>query len=289
MSLSLTIQDYQTPITPSWCPGCGNFGIWLAVRQAMVKLNIQPHEAVFTFDIGCNSNGANFIKGYILHGLHGRSLPPAEGVRWANHKLKAVIAIGGDGGGFGIGLAHFLHAVRRNVDILYITHDNQIYGLTTGQASPTSQKGAITKSTPFGNLEEPINPSALALSAGATWSARGFAGEPQHLVDLIIKGIQHPGFAHLNVFQPCVTFNPTNTFDWFRKRVYKLEGTGYQPTDRELAWQKARELGEKIPIGVLFAENQPTYEGQLPQLSKESLVEKKLGKVDLEKALEEFR
>lgn len=285
----LTIKSYETPITPTWCPGCGNHTIWIALRQALVKMGIEPHEVVFTFDIGCNSNGANFIKGYICHALHGRSVPPAEAIHWANHKLKAIIAFGGDGGGFGIGIGHFIHACRRNVDILYLTHDNQIYGLTTGQTSPTSEKGFISKSTPFGNLEDPINPSALALSCDATWVARGFAGEIQHLTDLIIKGIKHPGFAHLNVFQPCVTFNYLNTFDWFKKRIYKLEETDYQPNDREKAWQKAWEIGDKIPIGVLFEEIKPTYKEQLPQLEKEALVEKKLGQVDLSKAMMEFK
>ncbi len=289
MSESLTIKDFETKIAPTWCPGCGNHSIWLAVRQALVKMGVEPHEVVFTFDIGCNSNGANFIKGYICHALHGRSLPPAEGIRWANHKLKALIAFAGDGGGFGIGLSHFLHACRRNVDILYITHDNQIYGLTTGQTSPTSEKGFISKSTPFGNLEEPVNPSALAIISKATWVARGFAGEVQHLTDLIIQGIKHPGFAHLNILQPCVTFNYSNTFNWFKERIYKLEETDYQPNNCETALIKALEMNEKIPLGVLFQEQKPTYEGQIPQLNKEALVEKKLGKVDLSKAMEEFQ
>lgn len=289
MSESLTIKDFETKIAPTWCPGCGNYAIWLAVRQALVKLGIEPHEVVLTFDIGCNSNGANFIKGYICHALHGRSVPPAEAIRWANHKLKAVIAFAGDGGAYGIGLAHFLHACRRNVDILYITHDNQIYGLTTGQTSPTSEKGFISKSTPFGNLEEPVNPSALAIISQATWVARGFAGEVQHLTELIIQGIKHSGFAHLNVLQPCVTFNYLNTFNWFKERIYKLEEIDYQPNNRETALIKALEMNEKIPLGVLFQEQKPTYEGQIPQLNQEALVEKKLGKVDLSKAMEEFR
>lgn len=288
MTEKLTIKDYETPIKPTWCPGCGNHSIWIAIRQALVNLNIKPHEVVFGFDIGCNSNGANFIKGYVCHALHGRAVPPTEAIHWANHKLKAVIAFNGDGGGFGIGLHHFIHACRRNVDILYLTHDNQIYGLTTGQTSPTSVKGFITKSTPFGNLEEPINPSALAISSDATWVARGFAGEIQHLTDLIVKGIKHPGFAHLNVLQPCVTFNKLNTFEWFKQRVYKLEGTDYKPTDRKKAWEKSQET-DKLPIGLLFEETKETYREQIPQLAKEALVEKKLGNVDLTQAMKEFR
>jgi len=289
MSDNLTIKDYETPTRPTWCPGCGNHSIWVAVRQALVKLGIEPHEVVFTFDIGCNSNGANFYNGYICHALHGRAIPPAEAIRWTNHKLKAVIAFGGDGGGFGIGVGHFIHACKRNVDILYLTHDNQIYGLTTGQTSPTSEKGFVTKSTPFGNPEEPINPSALAISSNATWVARGFSGEINQLTDLIMQGIKHPGFAHLNVFQPCVTFNKLNTFEWFRKRVYKLEETDYQPNDKNKAWEKAWEMNDKIALGVLYQTKRPTYRDELPQLKNEALVEKKLGSVDLSKVLEEFK
>jgi len=289
MSDSLTIKDFETPIKPTWCPGCGNHSIWVAVRQALAKMGIEPHEVVFTFDIGCNSNGANFYHGYICHALHGRAVPPAEAIRWTNHKLKAVIAFGGDGGGFGIGVGHFIHACKRNVDILYLTHDNQIYGLTTGQTSPTSEKGMKTKSTPFGNPEEPVYPSALALAANATWIGRGFSGEINQLTDLIIKGIKHPGFAHLNVFQPCVTFNKVNTFEWFRKRVYKLEETDYKPTDKVKAWEKALEMGDKIPLGILYEIQKEIYLEQLPQLKNETLVEKKLGPIDLSRALKEFK
>ena len=285
----LNVKQYETCNSPTWCPGCGNNPILIAVRKALVNLGIEPHEVAFTFDIGCNSNGANFLNGYICHALHGRSLPPAEAIRLANHNLKAIISFAGDGGGFGIGIGHFIHACRRNIDILYLTHDNQIYGLTTGQTSPTSSKGVKTKSTPFGNPEEPVNPPALALSSRATWVARGFAGEINHLTSLIEKGIKHPGFAHLDVFQPCVTFNKLNTFDWFRKRVYKLEETDYKPNDKKKAWSKAWELDEKLPLGVLYEEKKETYKDQLPQLANEALVEKKLGSVDLTKAMEEYK
>jgi len=285
----LNIKNFETKICPTWCPGCGNYSIWVAVRQALVNLNIKPHEVAFTFDIGCNSNGANFLHGYICHALHGRALPPAEAIRLANHKLKAIIAFGGDGGGFGIGIGHFIHACRRNIDILYLTHDNQIYGLTAGQTSPTSEKGFKTKSTPFGNPEEPINPPALALSSEATWVARGFAGEIQHLTSLIEQGIKHPGFAHLDVFQTCVTFNKINTFEWFRSIVYKLEETDYLPNDKKKAWEKAWELNEKLPIGIFYEEKKETYKDHLPQLQNEALVEKKLSDVNLTKAMAEFK
>ncbi|MBU1036771.1 2-oxoacid ferredoxin oxidoreductase [Patescibacteria group bacterium] len=289
MPENLNIKSYETPVKPSWCPGCGNHAIWVALRQALVKMKIKPWEVAFTFGIGCNSNGANFIKGYILHALHGRPLPCAEAIRWTNHKLKAVIAIGGDGDSFGIGLSHFIHACRRNVDVLYLTHDNQIYGLTTGQTSPTSVKGFKSKSTPFGNIEEPINPLALALSNGASFVARGFAGETEHLTSLIINGIKHRGFALIDVFQPCITFNHLNTFAWFRERVYKLEETNYQPTNKKLAWQKSLELGHKIPLGLFYQERKATYFDELPQLKKEALVEKSLKNINLNKALEEYQ
>jgi 2-oxoglutarate/2-oxoacid ferredoxin oxidoreductase subunit beta len=289
MSDNLTIKNYETKVRPTWCPGCGNFTIWLALRQALVRLNLRPWEVAITFGIGCNSNGANFIEGYRLHSLHGRPVPCAEAIRWSNHKLKAVIAIGGDGDGFGIGLSHFLHACRRNVDILYLTHDNQIYGLTTGQVSPTTSKGMKTKSTPFGSIDEPLNPAALAITNGATFVARGFAGETEHLTNLIVAGIKHRGFSLVDVFQPCVTFNTLNTFDWFRKRVYKLETTDYKPEDKELAWKKSWELGEKIPVGILYEEQRELDRDQLPQLAKEALVEKSLAGINLEKAMLEYR
>jgi 2-oxoglutarate/2-oxoacid ferredoxin oxidoreductase subunit beta len=214
---------------------------------------------VIVSGIGCSSNLPHFLSAYGFHAIHGRALPVAEGIRWANHGLT-VIGTGGDGDGFGIGVGHFVHAMRRNVDLTYVTMDNQIYGLTTGQASPTSTMGQKTKSTPLGVIENPIDPIALALAAGATYVARGFSGDVKQLTDLVAGGIQHKGFALVDVFSPCVTYNKINTFDFFRQRVYKLESAGHDPTNIVAAWQRALEWGDKIPIGLFYRTDRPTYE-----------------------------
>src|SRR5215813_8372806 len=173
-----TIHELKGKVDPDWCPGCGDFGVLAALEKAIVDLQIQPYNVVTISGIGCSSNLPGFIETYGMHTLHGRGLAVATGVKLANHSLTVVVT-GGDGDGFGIGGNHFIHTIRRNVDLLYLAMDNQIYGLTTGQASPTSRLGMKTKSAPFGNVEPPVNPIALALAAGATFVARGFSGE-QH-------------------------------------------------------------------------------------------------------------
>jgi 2-oxoglutarate ferredoxin oxidoreductase subunit beta len=208
-----------------------------------------------------------------MHTLHGRSLPVATGLKLANHELT-VIATGGDGDGFGIGGNHFMHTMRRNLDILYMVMDNQIYGLTTGQTSPTSRLGMKTKSMPFGNIEAPINPITLALSAGATFVARGFSGEQKHLTDLIKQGIQHKGFSFIDVFSPCVTYNKDNTYQWFRPRVKKLEeDSGYDSTEWTSAVERSLLWGEEIPIGKFFERTDvPTLHESDPVLNDGPLV-----------------
>ncbi len=244
---------------PTWCPGCGDFGVVAAVEMALKRLKIPSHNVVIVSGIGCSSNLPHFLSSYGFHGIHGRALPVAEGIRWANHGLT-VIGTGGDGDGFGIGAGHFVHAMRRNVDLTYVTMDNQIYGLTTGQASPTSTLGQRTKSTPGGVIENPIDPIALALASGATYVARGFSGDVKQLADLVANGISHHGFAFVDVFSPCVTYNKINTFDFFRQRLYKLESAGHDPSDLTRAWQRALEWGDKIPVGLFYRTEKPTYE-----------------------------
>lgn len=281
-----SISDFETGLRPTWCPGCGDWGIWTCVKMALVKAGLSPHEVLIVFGIGCSGNMANFLHGYGFHGLHGRALPVAHGAKIANHKMK-VIVIGGDGDGYGEGLAHFIHNMRGNPDITYVVHDNQVYGLTKGQTSPTSEQGYESPSTPEGVIEKPINPLTLALSAEATFVAQGFSGNANHLVNLIVQAIQHPGFGYVNVLQPCVTFNHHNTFSWFYRRVYELEKTGYTPNDRMAAYAKALEWGEKIPLGVLFSERGKTYEESLPQLST-PLAMHELTPVDISEELKEF-
>jgi 2-oxoglutarate ferredoxin oxidoreductase subunit beta len=201
--------------------------------------------------IGCSSNLPGFINTYGMHTLHGRSLAVGTGVKLGNHELK-VICVGGDGDGYGIGGNHFMHTMRRNVDLTYIVMDNQIYGLTTGQTSPTSVKGMKTKSTPYGNVENPINPIPLAMVGGATYVARGFSGKQKHLVEVLKGAILHKGFALVDVFSPCVTYNKDNTYQWFNPRVKVLEEQGYDPRDFHKALEKGYQWGDEIPIGVIW-------------------------------------
>ena len=247
----VAMADLKGKVEPDWCPGCGDFGVLAAVQKALVELQIPSHNVVTISGIGCSSNFPGFINTYGMHTLHGRALAVATGVKLANHELT-VLVTGGDGDGFGIGGNHFVHSMRRNVDLLYIVMDNQIYGLTTGQTSPTSRLGMKTKSMPFGSIEAPVNPISLALAAGATFVARGFSAEQKHLTDLIKQGIQHKGFSFLDVFSPCVTYNHDNTYQWFRPRVKKLEDdTRYDSADWMAAIGKSLLWGEEIPIGKI--------------------------------------
>jgi 2-oxoglutarate ferredoxin oxidoreductase subunit beta len=270
----MVLADLKGKVDPDWCPGCGDFGVLAAVQKALVDLQIPNHRVCTISGIGCSSNFPGFINTYGMHTLHGRSLPVATGVKLANHELT-VLVTGGDGDGFGIGAGHFVHAMRRNVDLLYIVMDNQIYGLTTGQTSPTSRLGMKTKSMPFGNIETPLNPITLALSAGATFVARGFSGEQKHLTELIKQGIQHKGFSFLDVFSPCVTYDHDNTYQWFRPRVKKLEDdAAYDATDWTEAVDRSLLWGEEIPIGKFFERTDvPALHAAEPVLDGGPLVE----------------
>ncbi len=268
-----TMADLKGRVEPDWCPGCGDFGVLAAVQKALVELQIPQHEVCTISGIGCSSNFPGFIETYGMHTLHGRALPVATGVKMANHGLT-VLVTGGDGDGFGIGCGHLVHSMRRNVDLTYIVMDNQIYGLTTGQTSPTSRMAMKTKSTPYGNVENPVNPIALALAAGATYVARGFSADQKHLTELIKKGIEHKGFSLIDVFSPCVTFNHDNTVQWFRPRVKRLEDDpNYDASSLNAAMEKAQIWGEEIPIGRFFElTGQPSLEEMEPVLELGPLV-----------------
>ncbi len=282
----VTITDYTGP-TSTWCPGCGNFGILNAVKKVLVELDIEPHRVLMVSGIGQAGKLPHYTRGNVLNVLHGRTLPAATGAKIANPEL-IVIAIGGDGDGYGEGGNHFIHTIRRNHDITYLVHNNQVYGLTKGQASPTSDAGFITKTTPDG-AATPINPIALAIAAGASFVGRGFAGDVEHLVSLIKMGIRHKGFALIDILQPCVSFNHKNTYSWYRERVYKLdEEANYDPGNKAAAFAKAQEWGEQIPIGVIYREELPTFEEQLPALSKGPLVRQKIESGRVEGLLDEF-
>ncbi len=243
----VAMNDFKGKVDPDWCPGCGDFGVLAAVQKALVELQIPNHNVVTISGIGCSSNFPGFINTYGMHTLHGRSLAVATGVKLANHDLT-VLVTGGDGDGFGIGGNHFMHSMRRNVDLLYIVMDNQIYGLTTGQ---------------------PVNPISLALAAGATFVARGFSAEQKHLTELIKQGIRHKGFSFLDVFSPCVTYNHDNTYQWFRPRVKKLEDDpAYDPANWMAAMGKSLLWDEEIPIGKFFERTDvPTLHGAEPVLN----------------------
>ena len=247
----VTVKDLKGKVDPDWCPGCGDFGVLAALKQAIAELGLRPHEVMTVSGIGCSSNLPGYINTYGMHTLHGRSLAVATGAALANHEMK-VIVTGGDGDGYGIGGNHFLHTMRRNVDLTYIVMDNQIYGLTTGQTSPTSVKGMKTKSAPLGSVENPISPIPLAIAAGATYVARGYTGQVKHLVELIKGAITHKGFALIDAFSPCVTFNLDNTHDFFKQRTYKLEERGHDPTDFHAAMDRGYEWGDTIPIGLFW-------------------------------------
>jgi 2-oxoglutarate ferredoxin oxidoreductase subunit beta len=282
----VTISDYAG-LKPAWCPGCGNFGILNALNKALVELKIEPYQVLLVSGIGQAGKLPHYTRGNVFNSLHGRPVPPAIGARIANSELR-VIAISGDGDAYGEGGNHFLHAARRNHDITYLVHNNQVYGLTKGQASPTSDVGFVTKTTPYGAVK-PVDPIALAIVSGASFVGRSFAGDTDHLTNLIKKGITHRGFALIDILQPCVSFNHRNTFQWYEERVYKLEDeSGYDPGNKKAALEKAFEWGEKIPIGIIYEEDLPVYEDHLPALSNGALVKQKIDPRRIEKLLAEF-
>jgi 2-oxoglutarate ferredoxin oxidoreductase subunit beta len=290
-SIKLEVKDFKAEVPPDWCPGCGDFGVLNALFRACAELEIHPHEMLVVSGIGCSSNLPGFIKAYGIHSLHGRALPFATGAKLANHALT-VIATGGDGDGYGIGLNHFIQAMRRNINLTYIVMNNEVYGLTTGQVSPTSEVGMKTKTTPHGNLEGMLNPMTLALASGCGYIARGFSGDPKQLMKLYMDAIQYPGFALIDVFSPCVTFNKQNTFEWFRKHVYKLEDKGHNPSDFHAAMDRALEWGEKIPVGLLYKNPnpRPSLDLQDPGLIAGPLVSQPvvLSKEQKRQCIEEF-
>lgn len=257
-----TINEYASSFKPTWCPGCGNYAQWRAIRQALVNLEIPPEEVVLVSGIGCSSHMPNFLNVYGLQTVHGRGIPVATGIRLANPELT-VFVYGGDGDIYGIGGNHFIHACRRNVDIITIVSNNFIYGLTTGQASATTPVGTITRTTPRGSIENPLNPISLAIAAGATFVARGFSGDLNHLTYIIKEAISHRGFAFVDVFSPCITFNRNQTFDYFRDRVFKIEETDHDKEDKHAALDLANQrfVKDKLPIGIFYQiEHTTTYE-----------------------------
>jgi len=274
------VKDFASPVRPTWCTGCGNFGIWNALKRALAELDLAPQQVMLVSGIGCGSKLPDYTHANGYMSLHGRTVPVATGVKLANHGLK-VICTHGDGDAYAEGLGHMMHAARRNIGLVDIVQDNRIYGLTKGQYSPTSHQGRVSKTSPWGAIELPVNPIALALAAGATFVSRSWSGDIGHLTDMIARAIQHRGYALVDVFQPCVTFNRINSYDYYKPRVYRLqEEPGYDPTDRVAAFQRAQEWDDRIPIGIFYqVEDRPAYEEQVPALKVGPLVKQPLEKL----------
>ncbi|MFQ6618904.1 MAG: 2-oxoacid:ferredoxin oxidoreductase subunit beta [Fidelibacterota bacterium] len=282
----VTLEDYKGQKT-AWCPGCGNFGILSALKAALVKLNKEPHEILLVSGIGQAGKLPHYMKCNTFNGLHGRTLPPATGAKLANHELT-VIAVGGDGDTYGEGGNHFIHAIRRNIDVTMLVHNNQIYGLTKGQASPTSDAGMVTKVQPHGVVSSPLNPLSLAISLNCSFVSRSFSGDVKHLTSMLVEAIKHKGFSLVDVLQPCVTFNKINTYSWYRKRVYDLNENSHNPKDKIKAFKKALEWGERIPIGVFYKDERPSFEEKVPALKLGPLVKQEISASGIDTLLENF-
>lgn len=274
--MAYNVRTYQTEVHNDWCPGCGDFGILGAVRMALADLQLDPWKVAVFSGIGCSSKTPHFINTYGIHTIHGRSLPFATGAKLANPDLE-VIAVGGDGDGYGIGAGHFVHTGRRNVDLAYIVYNNGVYGLTKGQASPTLKRGLQPKSLPLPNLMDAVNPLALAILSGYTFVARSYSYNLKHMKEVLVAAIRHRGTALVDVLQPCPTYNNIHTKEWYSPRVYTMEEEGYDgyisdPEDpdevqnkRLAALAKSEEWGERIPLGVFYRIDLPTFEDRLSE------------------------
>ncbi len=256
----LPLETYKSDEKPTWCPGCGDFGVLNGLYNAMRAQGLQTKDIVIVSGIGCSSRLPFFVASYGFHGVHGRAMPIATGIKVANPDLK-VLAMGGDGDAFAIGGGHFIHAARRNLDICYVIMDNNIYGLTKGQTSPTSNVGFVTKTTPKGTPDRPINPLQLAVAAGATFVARGFSGKPKELADLIVQGVQHNGFAVIDTYSPCPTFNKVNTFKAYRDEVADLP-PDHDPTDMHQAIIAATS-DDPLYLGVIYRQEGESFEDHI--------------------------
>lgn len=281
-----TDATLKSPIFPTWCPGCGDYGIWSAIKKAITESAIAEEQLVIVFGVGCSGNMADFLRCYGFHALHGRALPVAEAIKLANHSLK-VLVIAGDGDTYGEGMGHFIAACRGNHDITLLVHNNQVYGLTTGQAAPTTPKERKTKSTPTGVVEIPVNPVAIGVSSGATFIARGYAGNIPMTAELIKRALNHKGFSLVDTFQPCVTFNKVNTHAWYNERVNILP-PNRDVTSKEEAWKLSWDM-EKLHLGVLYEDTtQKAYHELVPRLTSAPLLSQFPSSVSLASSLAQY-
>jgi 2-oxoglutarate/2-oxoacid ferredoxin oxidoreductase subunit beta len=282
-----SLDDYKAD-TPAWCPGCGNFIILKTFKESMMELGLEPHQFTIVSGIGQAAKFPHYVKCNAFNGLHGRALPAATGLKLVNSG-QIVIAVAGDGDCYGEGGNHLIHAMRRNINVKLFVHDNQIYGLTKGQASPTTSEGTHTKNLPYGILSESLNPMALAVAMDCSFAARATAGDTGHLKEMVKAAIQHKGFSLVDILQPCVSFNKVNTYDWYKQRVYKI-GPEHKPEDRSMAFQKALEWGNSIPIGIIYKNNRPVFEEKLPLIKSTPLIrqEQTVDTSKIESTLKEF-
>ena len=277
---------YQADRETAWCPGCGNFPLRTALADALADMDLKPEEVTMYTGIGQAAKMPHYIKVNGFNGLHGRSLPPAVGMRVANPEMTVIVE-SGDGCSYGEGGNHILHNIRRNPDIIHLVHDNQIYGLTKGQASPTSVEELRTPVQTHGVNAEPLNPVQFAVGMKASFVARSSVGDREHLKAMIKEAKKHKGYALIDVFQPCVSFNKINTYQWYNKRVYKLED--HDPTDHAAAMEVAKEFGDQIPIGVIYKEEKSTFRDRIPYLEDKGLVDRDVEVDDLEFLIDEFK
>lgn len=286
-----TFKDFRNNVKPNWCPGCGDFSVQASIQRAAANVGLEPEDLAIVSGIGCSGRISGYIHAYGFHGIHGRALPIAQGLKMANRRLH-VIAAGGDGDGFAIGMGHTVHAIRRNMNITYIVMDNQIYGLTKGQTSPRSAFGFKTKSTPEGSKEVALSPIELALASGATFVAQSFSSNLKQLTHVIEEGLKHDGFAFINVFSPCVTFNKINTYDWFKENIVDVEEIeGYDPSNRAMAMAKVIETGGML-CGLIYQDKtRKSYEHHVPGFREEPLAEQdpELTEEQFEELVNEFR
>ena len=282
-------NQFEVSKETAWCPGCGNFGIINALADALEGLGLKRNEVLLVSGIGQAGKLPHYITGNVLNTLHGRTLPTATGAKLANSNLH-VFAVGGDGDGYAEGGNHFLHAIRKNIDITYLVHDNQVFGLTKGQASPRSDQGMITSTTPQGVASEAFNPLATAITLNGGFVARSYAGDRAHLARTIQAAVNHKGFALIDILQPCVTFNKINTYQYYRSRVYDLDQEeGYDRQDRQAAWAKSFEWGEKIPIGIFYQIERPTLADQYGEVLKTPLIQQEINTGIVGELMDQFK
>jgi 2-oxoglutarate/2-oxoacid ferredoxin oxidoreductase subunit beta len=282
----MDINELKSSDPIAWCPGCGNFGILAAVKNALVKFDRPIKDVLLVSGIGQAAKLPHYIRCNTFNGLHGRALPIAAAAKMANDKLTVLVTTG-DGDCYGEGGNHLIHNIRRNIDITVVVHDNQIYGLTKGQASPTTDPGYLTKVQPEGVILEPFAALEFAIALGCGFVGRGFSGDPVHLADLIVEAMKHKGFSLVDVLQPCVTFNKKNTFEWYSKRVYKLDSS-YDPRDRGAALKKAAEWTEKIPLGIIYQEEKLSFSQKKGLDNDLPLAQSKIRDIDISAILQEF-